>query len=210
MYLSKLTLDPRHPQARRDLGDAYEMHRTLVRAFAPDPETAPPRFLWRLEAGMAMNSPANVLVQADVPADWSPIAALSGYTTEILENKQVDLAGLVKAGGRYRFRLKANPTVTRAGKRYGLTSEDEQMAWVARQGLRHGFSVLACVRGSSERIQVRQGNSGHRITVHSVLLDGMVEVQGAALFEQALRNGLGHAKALGMGLLSIAKVSEAG
>ncbi len=36
MYLSKLTLDPRHPQARRDLGDAYEMHRTLARAFAPD------------------------------------------------------------------------------------------------------------------------------------------------------------------------------
>lgn len=210
MYLSKLTLDPRHPQARRDLGDAYEMHRTLVRAFAPDPETAPPRFLWRLETDMAMNSPANVLVQADVPADWSLIAALSGYATKIQGNKQVDLGGFILAGGRYHFRLKANPTVTRAGKRYGLTSEDEQLAWLARQGERHGFSVLGCVRGCSERIQVRQGNSGHRITVHSVLLDGMVEVQEVAIFEQVVRNGLGHAKALGMGLFSIAKVPVAG
>ncbi|MDT1028372.1 type I-E CRISPR-associated protein Cas6/Cse3/CasE, partial [Pseudomonas paraeruginosa] len=28
MYLTRLTLDPRSAQARRDLGDAYEMHRT--------------------------------------------------------------------------------------------------------------------------------------------------------------------------------------
>lgn len=209
MYLSKLTLDPRHPQARRDLGDAYEMHRTLVRAFALSPETTPPRFLWRLESGMAMNSPANVLVQAEVPADWTPIEALSGYASEILGNKPVNLGGLIQAEGRYRFRLKANPTVTRSGKRYGLTSEDEQLAWLTRQGQHHGFSVLACVRGSSERIHVRQGSSGHRITVHSVLLDGMVEVQDTATFEQAVRNGLGHAKALGLGLLSIAKVPRA-
>ena len=49
MYLSKLTLDPRHLGARRDLADAYEMHRTLARAFAPDESSAPARFLWRLE-----------------------------------------------------------------------------------------------------------------------------------------------------------------
>lgn len=206
MYLSKLTLDPRHPQARRDLSDAYEMHRTLVRAFVPDSQTAPPRFLWRLESGTAVNSHANVLVQSEVPADWLPIEALSGYATEILGNKPVDLGGLIEVRGRYRFRLKANPTVTRAGKRYGLTCEDEQIAWLGRQGLRYGFSVLACVRGSSERIQVRQGSSGHWITVHSVLLDGMVEVQDAVTFVQAVHNGLGHGKALGLGLFSIAKM----
>ena len=49
MYLSRLTLDPRQPQARRDLGDAYDMHRTLTRAFALDATTLPPRFLWRLD-----------------------------------------------------------------------------------------------------------------------------------------------------------------
>lgn len=204
MYLSKLTLDPRQPQARRDLADAYEMHRTLVRAFAPNPDTAPPRFLWRLESGMAMNAPASLLVQSEVPADWSTIRALSGYAMEILANKAVDLSGLVQSGKRYRFRLKANPTVTRAGKRYGLMKEDEQMAWFARQGERHGFSVLACLRGASERIEVRQGAAGRRITVHSILMDGLIEVQDAEKVRQVVCSGLGHAKALGLGLLSLA------
>lgn len=207
MFLSKLTLDPRQPLARRDLADAYEMHRTLVRAFAPDPETVPPRFLWRLESGMAMNAPASLLVQSEVPADWSPILALPGYAMEILENKAVDLGGLIQTGGRYRFRLKANPTVTRASKRHGLLKEDEQMAWLARQGECHGFSVLACLRGASERIEVRQGRGGHRITVHSILLDGLIEVQDAGKLRQVVRSGLGHAKALGLGLLSLAKAS---
>ena len=47
MYMSKLVLDPRHLQARRDLANAYEMHRTLSRVFAPSPDASPARFLWR-------------------------------------------------------------------------------------------------------------------------------------------------------------------
>ncbi|MGH9440620.1 MAG: type I-E CRISPR-associated protein Cas6/Cse3/CasE, partial [Terriglobia bacterium] len=30
MFLTKLTLDPRSRDARRDLSDPYEMHRTLT------------------------------------------------------------------------------------------------------------------------------------------------------------------------------------
>ena len=46
MYLSRLKLDTRSPQVRRDLSDSYDMHRTLVRAFVDDPGQTPPRFLW--------------------------------------------------------------------------------------------------------------------------------------------------------------------
>lgn len=42
MYLSRLQLNPAHPQARRDLASAYELHRSLARAFAPDAATPPP------------------------------------------------------------------------------------------------------------------------------------------------------------------------
>lgn len=207
MFLSKLTLDPRHPQARRDLSDAYEMHRTLARAFAPDAETAPARFLWRLERRADTQPSSVVLVQSAQPADWSVLHAFPGYANEVHANKAVDLESLIQPGARYRFRLLANPTVTREGKRYGLTREEEQLAWIARQGERHGFSVLGCVRSADERLQVRQGRGGNRITLHTALFEGLLQADVPEHMRQGLLYGFGHGKAMGLGLLSLARVS---
>lgn len=206
MYLSKLTLDPSHPQARRDLSDAYEMHRTLTRAFSPDSETTPARFLWRLERRADHQPSSIVLVQSTQPANWSVLNSLSGYAYEILPNKAVDLEALIQSGARCRFRLLANPTVTRAGKRYGLTREDEQLAWIARQGERHGFSVLGCVRGADERLTVRQGRTGNRITLHTSLFEGILQVVVTETLRKGVLNGFGHGKALGLGMLSLARI----
>lgn len=207
MFLSKLTLDPRHPQARRDLSDAYEMHRTLARAFAPNAEAAPARFLWRLERRADYQPSSVVLVQSAQPADWSVLDAFPGYADEVHANKAVDLDTLIQPGARYRFRLLANPTVTRNGKRYGLTREDEQLAWLARQGERHGFSVLGCVRGTDERLQVRQGRGGNHITLHTALFEGLLQAEAPESLHLGLLNGFGHGKALGLGLLSLARMS---
>ena len=40
MYLSKLTLNPRHPQARLDAANCHELHRTLLSAFPADVQKA--------------------------------------------------------------------------------------------------------------------------------------------------------------------------
>ena len=207
MFLSKLTLDPRHPQARRDLSDAYEMHRTLARAYAPDAETPPARFLWRLERRADFQPSSVVLVQSAQAADWSGLNALPGYASEILPNKAVDLETLLQPGARYRFRLLANPTVTREGKRYGLTREEEQLDWISRQGARHGFSVLGCIRGADERLQVKQGRGGNRITLHTALFEGVLQADSPETLRQSLVNGFGHGKALGLGLLSLARLA---
>lgn len=207
MFLSKLTLDPCHPQARRDLSDAYEMHRTLARAYAPDAETPPARFLWRLERRADYQPSSVVLVQSAQAADWSGLNAIPGYASEILPNKVVDLDALLQAGARYRFRLLANPTVTREGKRYGLAREEEQIDWISRQGTKYGFSVLSCVRGADERLQVKQGRGGNRITLHTALFEGVLQADFPETLRQGLINGFGHGKALGLGLLSLARLA---
>lgn len=206
MYLSKLTLDPCNAQARRDLADAYEMHRTLARVFARDDETPPVRFLWRLERRADYQPSSVVLVQSAQAGDWLALNSIPGYIDQVQPNKVVDLATLIQSGARYRFRLLANPTVTREGKRYGLTREDEQLAWIARQGERNGFSVLGCERGADERLQVRQGRSGNRITLHTALFEGVLQADSAELLRDGVLNGFGHGKALGLGLLSLARV----
>lgn len=205
MYLSKLLLDPRHPQARRDLANAYEMHRTLSRAFAPSPEASPVRFLWRLEsAGPCLSQDgAVVLVQSATQGNWEALAQQPGYA-EVYPDKAVDLGRLLRDGRSYIFRLLCNPTVTRAGKRYGLSREAEQLAWLERQGRVHGFEVVRAEVGRSERIALRQARGGNRMTLQAVQFDGILRATDVEMLGPALCNGIGHAKALGHGLLSLA------
>lgn len=208
MYLSKITLNFDHPGARRDLANPYEMHRTLARAFAPDHEAAPARFLWRLERGASHIPSTVVLVQSAVRGNWSVLRGIPGYATEILGNKSVDLDALIQPGEFYRFRLLANPTVMRAGRRYGLVREEDQLSWLARQGARHGFLVHACMRSASECLRIRQGESGNHVVLRAALFEGVLQARSAELLRESLLKGLGHGKAFGLGMLSVAKVDR--
>ncbi|TBW37911.1 type I-E CRISPR-associated protein Cas6/Cse3/CasE [Azotobacter chroococcum] len=204
MHLTRLTLEPRSAQARRDLSDAYEMHRTLARAFAADAQSRPARFLWRLEAGGNAWSTPVVLVQASVEADWSALQALPNYLQRPVESKQLALEAWGEDGARYRFRLQANPTVSRQGKRYGLVGEAEQLAWLGRQGERHGFAVEAALVTASDLLVSRKGAG--RISVQRACFEGLLRVQDPAAFGCALAAGIGPAKAFGCGLLSVARL----
>ena len=94
MHLTRLLLDPRSAQARRDLADPYDMHRSLTRAFVSDASQTPPRFLWRLEAGSVWSDPV-VLVQSVHAADWALLRMLPGYLKRDVEAKAVDLQQLL-------------------------------------------------------------------------------------------------------------------
>ncbi|MNF31839.1 CRISPR-associated endoribonuclease Cse3 [compost metagenome] len=203
MHLTRLTLDPRSAQARRDLGDAYEMHRTLARAFAADAQSPPARFLWRLEAGGNAWATPMVLVQAAAEADWSALQALPNYLQRPVESKRLAFEEWIEGRMRYRFRLQANPTVTRQGKRYGLVGEDEQLAWLGRQGERHGFNIEAALVTASDVLASRKGES--RISLQRVCFEGSLQVLELAAFSRALMLGIGPGKAFGCGLLSVAR-----
>lgn len=211
MYLSKLVLDPGHPQARRDLANPYEMHRTLSRAFAPAADTRPGRFLWRLESAAAggAGDEAVVLVQSAGQANWEAVAQQPGYTQALYPNKYIELAQLLQDARVYVFRLACNPTVTRARKRCGLVREADQMKWLERQAEAHGFKVLRSGIGRSERMTIQQGRGGTRMTLQAVQFDGMLRAADVAKLGDALHNGIGHAKSFGLGMLSIAPVPAA-
>ncbi len=100
----------------------------------------------------------------------------------------------------------SQPTITHAGKTFRLVAgRQDQLAWLRRQGERHGFAVHGSVRGATERLQVRQGNSTRRITLDAALFEGQFEATEAELLRRALLNGLGHGKAMGLGMLSVAR-----
>lgn len=204
MFLSKLVIDPKHPQARRELGDVYEMHRTLVRAFAPDAVTPPPRFLWRLEPSSNHDADAIVLVQSSIKGNWAFMQSPRGSAIAIHANKQVDLNRCIRSDSLYRFRILANPSVCRNGKRIALLGEDEQVKWFTEQGEKHGFKPKSVIRLTSGRLATHRGKAGDRITVGTALLEGILLVSDVEALRHAVRAGLGHGKAWGLGLLSLA------
>lgn len=204
MHLSRLTLNSRLARVRQDLANPYEMHSTLSRAFAAGPTERPSRFLWRLETVRSDELPV-VLVQSHDRPRWGVIEeCFPVYLVEV-GTKIFGLLDRLRVGQVLRFRLRANPTVTRAGKRRGLRSPDHQTAWIQGQGERHGFSVLGCTLSQPGLLRARQRKeSGNVITVQVVTYDGYLRVEDPVLLRGALASGLGHAKALGLGLLSVA------
>lgn len=205
MHLTQLRLDPQSAQARRDLADPYDMHRTLVRAFVRDRDAPPPRILWRLEPGQAWSRPV-LLVQSEHAGNWDFLATQPGYLQsdgEAFASKPVDLETMVQPGGRLRFRLAANPTVTRAGKRQGLVGEDAQLAWLHRQGQRLGFDLDTVLVSGGDMLHGRKGAA--RVSLRRVLYEGVLQVRDAELLVQAVAAGIGHGKAFGCGLLSLAR-----
>ena len=239
MFLHRLHLNLRCKEVRRDLANPYELHSTLCRAFAePDRKCAQGEFLWRLEPETNSAGCPRVLVQSRSLPVWSRIS-VHGWFAQV-PDPPIDLSarlGLhsLQSGQRFRFRLRANPCVSRQGKRLGLFQVEEQERWLARKGEeQHGFSVPRLASSGLEesapaRIdvlisqpQMLRGfrRDGSNIRVFSVLYDGILTVTDPVRFRSTLVGGrkndgdlgepigmgVGHGKAMGLGLLSVVPV----
>ncbi|BEH10630.1 type I-E CRISPR-associated protein Cas6/Cse3/CasE [Geobacter sulfurreducens] len=222
MFLSRIHLDPRCKEARRDLANPYQLHSTLCRAFSP-PDTKCPKgeFMWRLEPETDAPGYPRILVQSRKLPDWNGIT-VKGWLAEV--DAAIDLRERLKleslkSGQKFRFRLRANPCVTRNGKRLGLLNKKDQEGWLERKGNQHGFSlpILTAfdyfesleeridVRISQEQILCGKQHTDNSIRIFSVLYDGMLSVEEPELFRNALQTGIGHGKVMGLGLLSLAR-----
>lgn len=238
MFLHRIHLDPRCREARRDLSDPYQLHSTLCRAFSqPDKKCPEGEFLWRLEPETDLAGCPRILVQSRSLPDWTGVG-VQGWLANadsVIDLKNRLKLNSLKAGQRFRFRLRANPCVTRDGKRLGLLRTDEQEAWLERKGRQHGFSLpqLASfdfseapqeridVRVSQEQILRGKRRDGAEIRIFSVLYDGILTVTNPDSFrttliggvkkeantEKKVTMGIGNGRAMGLGLLSVVPIA---
>lgn len=238
MFLNRIHLNPRCREARRDLSDPYQLHSTLCRAFCkPDKKCPEGEFLWRLEPETDSTGYPRILVQSRTMPDWAGISVkgwLANADPPIDLKDRLKLDSL-KVGQCFRFRLRANPCVSRKGKRLGLLKLEDQEKWIERKGEHHGFSLsrLAALDfsdSSEKRVDVRvsqpqmlrgKRNNGVQINIFSVLYDGILMVADPEIFrttllggpkkdinkEKEITMGVGHGKAMGLGLLSVAPIA---
>lgn len=199
MYLSRLMPDMRSRDARRDLANPYEMHRTLSHSVERGIDEGVERVLWRLELDRH-GDVDHVLVQTVTEPDWGFLP--DPYLQQAPESKRFEVPSVV--GMPFRFRLRANPSVRREGKRHALNDPDAQRDWLERKAARAGFRLVRATLASEERMRAHK--DGRTLTVFAVTFEGAGRVADSEPFAAALRSGIGPAKSLGLGLLSVAPV----
>lgn len=217
MYLSRLILNPRNRRVQRELAQPYEMHRSIMRAFPAHLKEGEERVLWRVDDDPRMG--VLLLVQSWDAPDWSWLAedGAQGYLLPMQDASPAvkPFQPQLVAGQVLRFRLRANPTVKRRfadsgdHKRVGLYKEEEQIAWLERKAEAAGFCVLSVNSASDDPKagQKREDGQTHALTLLAVRFDGLLQVTDPAKLVNAVRSGIGSAKGLGFGLLSLAPPS---
>jgi CRISPR system Cascade subunit CasE len=238
MYLSQLTLNPRHRQVCNELARPYEMHRTLTsRCFHADAITAQKNvsranaegahgLLFRLDVARS-NGDLVLLAQSQVKPDWGNLP--QGYALHVQGPKDFDLRGKLAAGQTFGFRLRASPTKRignstkfkqDVGKRVAIKIEADQMKWLERKGEQHGFELRKKIVGDQtvfDTIVSSEGNQFgnkadergvHEMRWHSVVFSGTLIVKDPAQLWLAVQSGIGTAKGMGFGLLSLSLVAS--
>ncbi|MEX2717827.1 MAG: type I-E CRISPR-associated protein Cas6/Cse3/CasE [Candidatus Sigynarchaeota archaeon] len=170
MFLSRIVLNPASTAVRRDTGDCYALHRTIMRAIG-HVETgggkgprATAGVLHRLELDRKRGVYV-LFVQSETRPDWSVLPA--NYAMPRLPGLPgVSITDLgsspdwIREGALLRFRLKANPTkktgTTRRddrlagkaknnGKRVPLVGRAARLAWLASRAKISGFEIVRVV-----------------------------------------------------------------
>lgn len=209
MYLSKLLLDPRNRQVQCEIGNRYELHRTLTAQFTEE-NRKDIGLLYRLELEKQQNNGnITLLVQTQLKPHWDDLLN-SGMLATYPEVKLFDVEFF--EGDQFYFRLLGNPTVRRTqpdgkSKRVGLYTPEEQQAWLTRKAHQSGFEVIGVNLRDLALIESlkKKNNKSYMIKHLAVQFDGLLKVTKPNKFTSALKNGIGSAKAFGFGLLSLAK-----
>jgi CRISPR system Cascade subunit CasE len=221
MYLSQLTLNPMDWQARLDMSNPYEMHRSLMSGF-PSPLNVEERVLFRLETAGRNGALAVVLIQSVFSPDWLPLANRENYLLQEPAVKSLEALHF-QPGQVLKFRLRANPSKRnpKTSKREGVYDVEARLAWLEHKANQSGFAVADGALNIQEanfrsfkarkKISPEITASDNRLIRHDIPLtinmvdyEGYLEIRDTAKFLEGLKLGIGPAKGLGCGLLSVA------
>lgn len=223
-YLTRMEINPRRREARRYLGSPQVMHAAVEAAFSA--QEAGERRLWRIDrVGEAVWL---YIVSSNRPDLTHIVEAIGRPSTSGWETKDYrPFLDRLANGQVWGFRLTANPTHSGRRRqdspdtqRFGHLTVAQQERWLATRlggwgarpvaqmsedatgGVTASFSVVG-----REVVQFTHGHEAKRlrVTLTRTSYEGLLEITEAEKLRGALVGGMGHAKAYGCGLMTLAQ-----
>ena len=222
-YLTRMEINPRRRAARRYLGSPQVMHAAVEAAFPAS--TAGDRRLWRIDRrGEAVWL---YVVSSTRPDLTHVVEDIGRPTTSGWETKEYQpFLNRLADGQVWGFRLTANPT--HSGRRsvgsadtqrFGHLTASQQEKWLTDRldgwGARarvqdveapaESLTFAVVGREVAQFSHGRSGGSRSRVTLTRTSYEGVLEVVDSDKLRAALVAGMGHAKAYGCGLMTLAR-----
>jgi len=208
LFISRIELDPKRNTTRRAISNPQVIHAAIEGCF-PDKEDKD-RKLWRQDC---LYGNLYLLLLSPEKPDFSHFA--HQFCSDGIEGETKDYLPLLKsirAGTKYGFRLRANPThsiskgLSERGKVYSHVTVEQKKDWLMKKAVMFGFTLndhLFDVVGV-DHLRFWRSNKERSVELGVAIYEGELEVTDSELFRQALTQGIGRAKAYGCGLLTVA------
>lgn len=209
MYLSRVELNAALRETMKALVSPSKIHGAVESSF----EGERTRRLWRLDD---LNGKKYVLILSEEKPDLKRFSEQFGYPGRYETKDYSPLLGRITNGGKWHFRLTANPVVSKSdgsgkrGKIMAHATPEHQKRWLSERAERLGFSLNAdefqVVRTRWYDFRKRDGSDSARVQLLSVTFEGVLTVTDVDVFKETLCSGIGREKAYGQGLLTIVGV----
>lgn len=165
------------------------------------------RRLWRIDD---LNGKKYILIVSEAMPDLKAFAEQFGYAGEYETKDYSPLLDRILDGGKWQFRLTANPVVSKShGKIMAHITPEYQKKWLGNRAEKLGFSLdedeIQMVQSKWYDFCKKDGAGSSRIRLLSVTFEGILTVTDAKQFKETLCNGIGREKAYGQGLLTIVR-----
>lgn len=204
MYLSRVELNIGLRTTMKALSAPGIFHGAVESSF----EGGRARRLWRIDS---LERKYYILILSEEKPDLKHFAEQFGYENAFEIKDYSPLLNRIQNGGKWRFRLTANPTVSKShGKILAHITEEFQKKWLLERSDKWGFSLaeneFGAVNSRWYDFYKNDDKKGVRVRLLSVTFEGVLTVTDAEKFKETLCSGIGREKAYGQGLMTVIKV----
>jgi len=204
LWLIRVRMNARSREARRDLRNVGNLHRTVMSMFPDVPDDEARQSMGVLHRLDVINERPVLLVQASVQPNLDALP--EGYGEATLTSL-TPLMEILEEGLAVRYRITANATKRpksgpMRGKRIALGAEDTKTWWAERAP--EAGLLLADEPTLVSETLTGASSEKSRLMLRPWRIDGVASVADVGKLTNTLRVGMGRGRAYGCGMLSVA------